>query len=91
MRPPLDPIEDESQPTRANGTSRQTMSLAEVADVLGVHRTTVWALYKRGELPIPVLKIGSRLRVVRAHLDRFMEAGIQVAMPGESTNSEIGD
>jgi excisionase family DNA binding protein len=91
MRPPFDAIEYENQAVRANGTARQTMSLAEVADVLGVHRTTVWALYKRGELPIPVLKIGSRLRVVRAHLERFMEAGIPVETPGEATNLEIDD
>jgi excisionase family DNA binding protein len=53
-----------------------TMSLPEAAKVLGVHRTTAWSLYKRGEFPVPVLKVGSSLRIVTAHLEKFMEAEI---------------
>ena len=56
-------------------TTHLTMSLAEAAEVLGIHRTTAWSLQKRGEFPVPVLKIGSNLRVVRAHLLSFMETG----------------
>ena len=56
-------------------TAPATMSLAEAANVLGIHRTTAWSLYKRGQLPVPVLKVGSSLRVVRVHLERFLETG----------------
>ena len=38
-------------------TSCATLSLAEAARVLGIHRSTAWELYKRGEFPLPVLKI----------------------------------
>jgi excisionase family DNA binding protein len=55
-----------------------TMSLAEAAEILGIHRTTAWSLHKRGEFPVPVLKVGSNLRVVRAHLQRFLDTGLPV-------------
>ncbi|MFI5035020.1 MAG: helix-turn-helix transcriptional regulator [Acidimicrobiales bacterium] len=58
-----------------------TISLAEAAQILGIHRTTAWSLYKRREFPVPVLKVGSNLRVVMGHLQRFMETGEPVA-PG---------
>lgn len=49
-----------------------TVSLAEAAKVLGVHRSTAWDLYKRGEFPVPVLQIGHRLRVTKVHLRRYL-------------------
>jgi predicted DNA-binding transcriptional regulator AlpA len=41
--------------------------------VLGVHRSTAWDLYQRGEFPVPVLRVGQRLRVSKTHLERFVE------------------
>ena len=55
-------------------SSCATLSLAEAAKVLGVHRSTAWELYKRGEFPVPVLQIGNRLRVTKHHLSRFLLA-----------------
>ena len=49
-----------------------TVSLAEAAKVLGVHRSTAWELCKRGEFPVPVLKIGTRRRVSKVLLERFV-------------------
>ena len=49
-----------------------TVSLAEAAIVLGVHRSTAWDLYKRGEFPVPVLQIGHRLRVTKHHLRCYL-------------------
>jgi len=65
---------------------RATISLAEAAEILGMHRTTAWSLHKRGEFPVPVLKIGSNLRVVRAHLQLFLETGERVR-PAVRVNS----
>jgi predicted DNA-binding transcriptional regulator AlpA len=62
-------------PRQEAALSRPTMSLAEAAEVLGIHRTTAWSLYKRGDFPVPVLKVGSNLRVVKAHLQMFLETG----------------
>jgi excisionase family DNA binding protein len=50
-----------------------TISLAEAARVLGVHRSTAWELHKRGEFPVPVLQIGHRLRVTKRHLQRYLD------------------
>jgi predicted DNA-binding transcriptional regulator AlpA len=69
-----------SRESRSRDTT-VTISLPEAASILGIHRTTAWSLYRRGEFPIPVLKMGSNLRVVRKHLQMFLETGEPVA-PG---------
>lgn len=56
----------------------QTLSLTEAAQVLGIGRATAYELHRRGQFPIPVLKIGSHLKVSRIQLDRFLSGG-QVA------------
>lgn len=78
---------DENELNRVPGDARRlggrpirvdngaTISLSEAASILGIHRTTAWSLHKRGEFPVLVLKVGSNLRVVKAHLHRFMESG----------------
>lgn len=53
-------------------SSCATVSLAEAAAVLGIHRSTAWELYRRGEFPIPVLKLGRRLRVTKLQLQRYL-------------------
>jgi predicted DNA-binding transcriptional regulator AlpA len=78
----------EGMPIRV--ANRATISLAEAAGILGIHRTTAWALHKRGEFPVPVLRVGSSLRVVKAHLQQFLETGEPVlsgARTGTSTPS----
>jgi predicted DNA-binding transcriptional regulator AlpA len=57
------------------------ITLAEAAEILGIHKSTAWAIQSRGEFPVPVLRIGSSLRVVRAHLEYFLETGEKVAFP----------
>jgi predicted DNA-binding transcriptional regulator AlpA len=52
-----------------------TVSLTEAAKVLGVHRSTAWDLYRRGEFPTPVLQVGHRLRVTKVHLRRYLLGG----------------
>ncbi|WCO65289.1 helix-turn-helix domain-containing protein [Iamia majanohamensis] len=53
-------------------TECATVSLAQAAKVLGIHRSTAWELYQRDEFPLPVLKIGHKLRVTKTHLARFL-------------------
>jgi hypothetical protein len=67
--------------TRALPVVCATMSLAEAAVILHIHRTTAWQLYRRGEFPVPVLKVGTNLRVVKAHLQRFLDTGEPVTLP----------
>lgn len=58
-----------------------TMSLAEAAVILHIHRTTAWQLYRRGEFPVPALRVGTNLRVVKVHLQRFLDTGDPVTLP----------
>jgi len=70
-----------SERAHALPTVCATMSLAEAAVILHIHRTTAWQLYRRGEFPVPVLKVGTNLRVVKAHLQRFLDTGEPVTLP----------
>jgi predicted DNA-binding transcriptional regulator AlpA len=58
--------------------SLQFRGLAEAAEIIGVHRTTCWSLYKRSEFPVRVLRIGGSLRIVRAHLEMYLSTGVPV-------------
>lgn len=49
-----------------------TLSLADAARHLGVGQTTAYELVKRGEFPVPVKRIGGRLKVLRHDLDRYL-------------------
>ena len=66
----------ESTPNDLDLTSCATVSLANAAKVLGVHRSTAWDLQRRGEFPVPVLRIGSRLRVTKLSLAQFLRTGV---------------
>jgi predicted DNA-binding transcriptional regulator AlpA len=52
-----------------------TVGLAEAALILGIHKSTAWALYQQGTFPVPVLKVGTRIRVVKVHIQQFLETG----------------
>ncbi|MHB2028292.1 MAG: helix-turn-helix transcriptional regulator [Acidimicrobiales bacterium] len=61
--------------SRIDLTTCATMSLSDAAHVLGIHRSTAWELYKKGEFPVPVLRIGRGLRVVKIQIERFLLTG----------------
>jgi predicted DNA-binding transcriptional regulator AlpA len=56
----------------------QFRGLAEATETTKLHRTTCWSLYKRSEFPVPVLRIGGSLRIVRAHLEMYLSNGVPV-------------
>ena len=51
-------------------TERLTLTVDEAAALLGVHRLTVYAAVKSGE--IPSIKIGSRILIPKAKLDDML-------------------
>ncbi|MHB8334200.1 MAG: helix-turn-helix transcriptional regulator [Acidimicrobiales bacterium] len=61
--------------SRIDLTTCATMSLSDAAHVLGIHRSTAWELYKKGEFPVPVLRIGRGLRVAKIQIERFLLTG----------------
>jgi excisionase family DNA binding protein len=54
-----------------NGTERETLSVREAGRVLGLGRDAAYRAANNGE--IPVLRIGRRLLVPRAALDRLLD------------------
>ena len=52
-----------------------TISLGEAALILGVAKSTAFFLYQEGRFPVPVLRIGTRIRVVKIHIQQFLETG----------------
>ena len=56
--------------TNQQGTERATLSVKEAARVLGVGKNQLYAAVKVGEMP--VVRIGSRLLISRAVLERML-------------------
>lgn len=53
--------------------SRKTYRIEEVAQLLGLDRSTAYVRAKEDKLPVPVIRIGRRLLVSRAALDRVLD------------------
>lgn len=51
--------------------SVQTLTIAEAAEALRIHRKTLYTLFDRGDLPFVV--IGTRRRVRVAELEAYLE------------------
>jgi len=54
---------------------RGTYTVSEASERLGIHRLTGYEAIKRGEFPVPVIKVGRRLLVPAAALDRLVDQG----------------
>lgn len=62
-------------PRNAAPDERATLTLEETARRLGVGRSTAYDLAKRDALPVPVIRLGRRIVVPRAALDRVLGNG----------------
>lgn len=51
---------------------RATATIGEVAAAFGIARSTAYELAKADRLPVPVIRLGRRLVVPRAALDRLL-------------------
>lgn len=49
-----------------------TTELVTAGSVIGLGRSASYELARRGEFPVPVLKVGHRYRVVTAHLRELL-------------------
>ena len=52
-----------------------TVGLAEAALILGIAKSTAWTMCSQGTFPLPVIRIGTRIRVVKVHIQQFLETG----------------
>jgi excisionase family DNA binding protein len=56
-------------------TERRTLTIPEVAIVLGLARSTAYELAASDRLPVPTIRAGRRLLVSRAALERVLSEG----------------
>ncbi len=54
-----------------------TMSIPEVARVLGISRGLAYELARRDALPVPVIKLGRRMVLSRKAVEALLKAGKQ--------------
>lgn len=54
---------------------RRTYTVDEVAELLGLSRNSAYVAARANKLPVPVIRVGRRMLVSRAALDRFLDAG----------------
>jgi excisionase family DNA binding protein len=64
MRPTLDEIQSWAA----------TIDVHQAARALGISKSHLYELIKRGEVPFRVVAFGSRYRVITASLIRYLEA-----------------
>ena len=62
--------------------TKNVLTVAEVAEILRVHSTTIYRLVKRGELP--GFKLGGNWRINRASLDLWLLAEQRPQHPPEN-------
>ncbi len=58
---------------RMNRNSRPLLSVEEAAILLGETRSTLYRAVKAGTLPLPVFRIGSRIRIPRRAVERLID------------------
>ncbi len=55
-----------------SGRPKPLASVEEAAAILGVSRATLYRQIERGQLPLPVYRLGRRMRIPRLQLERFL-------------------
>ncbi len=53
-------------------TSKPLLSVEEAANLLGATRSTLYRAVKAGTLPLPVFRIGSRIRIPRLAVENLI-------------------
>ncbi|MDP9235002.1 MAG: helix-turn-helix domain-containing protein [Actinomycetota bacterium] len=53
-------------------TARATITVAEAAEILGVNKLSLYESIRRDEAPVPVIRIGRRIVIPKAALDRLL-------------------
>jgi excisionase family DNA binding protein len=51
------------------------LTVLEAADVLGIGRTTAYALIREGSWPTPVVRLGKLIKIPASPLHHFVETG----------------
>ncbi len=60
------------EPIETTHAERQTLNIEAVAKRLGINRSTAYELARRDQLPVPTIRLGRRMVVGRAALERAL-------------------
>jgi excisionase family DNA binding protein len=67
------------------------LSVEETAILLGEARSTLYRAVKAGTLPLPLFRIGARIRIPRVAVERLIDGMTPlVAVTGDQLESEDG-
>ncbi len=56
----------------ANHLEKRTYTVPEFAKLMGLGRSLVYQLVKEGRMPVPVIRLGKRIVVPRAAVDKLL-------------------
>ena len=56
-------------------SERKTLSVIEAAEWLGIGRTKAYELIQQDRFPVRVIRLGKRLLISRAELERYLSGG----------------
>jgi hypothetical protein len=77
-----------TSPIIPNLSESTTVSLIAAGKAMGIGKTATYAMFNRGEFPLPVIKVGSKggkARVPTAALRRLLELDVDEEHPAAET------
>ena len=77
--------------TRKIRTPKPLLSVEETAFLLGESRSTLYRAVKAGTLPLPMFRIGARIRIPRVAVERLIDGMAPlVAVRGDRLEGDDG-
>lgn len=67
---------------------RLTMTIPEVAKVLGISRNLCYELAKRNELPVPLIKLGRRMVLSRKAVEALLSGNGTLGIQKEALDGK---
>jgi excisionase family DNA binding protein len=65
--------------------SRELLTAVDLAELLGVHRSSIYRMLKLGQLPVERFAVGNELRFSRRQIERWLDGDVSVQ--GEATSA----
>lgn len=71
------------------GRERPLLSVEEAGEFLGLSRATMYRSIRRGDLPLPLLRISGRWRIPRRALERLLAGEPVPVAEGDAAEAEM--
>ncbi len=68
--------------------TRQTLSISDLAVILGIDRSSAYELAKQNLLPVPVFRVGRRLLVSKRAVNRLLKADVATPIGDTSAGDQ---